>query len=664
MKNIFIVFTIILFLLSCINAEIDNNPSDTKYSLKLSVESNDLVVTAIPGDNVKFSLSVQGVAPLKSMVFYADEIFFDISGIQNKTPPYKVDITSFIIDKNSPEKTILCKVVAKTMDGMFVTSNVIPVKVLDMKPPEIIKFEKDQSPVDSIVSDSPFSILVEAQDLNTGIGKVELFDANNLIATKYSDNISEKYFSRRYNFVAPKMNCGVVQMVLRVYDNSYQQNFVEKVLLLKINGHPFDEDAPVLSFLSPSQNSNVSIGEKIDITVKAEDDCSLVDKIYYFTSFDQQVYTIDVVNKKRVVEEMFNITVPDSLKDGEEFSIYSWADDTNNPKHGSKDNAVELKLVALGRDIPVVYISSPSDNTSVNVGDKISITGNAISNRYQIKEISLRMSGSYTETRKSIISPPQASATFNFDFTIPSTLKSGDQIVIYVDAKDNSSSETIGTAGPVRLNVVSKRPEVQIISPSEGTVFYPSGTISTVVFAQSENQPITSIFYHIEGIEGISVDDTYVLSSPQKSFSKTFTYKLPDDVSEGQLVITASALDKDNAKGEANPVTVKVVDNIKPIASVTSPAYNSYVDAGSTFDLIVKAEDKNSMVAEIDASVISPYTDSKKLLINKKSDEVTFTFTVPDNLVSNQIITIQVYAIDDSSMSNRSEVVQWRLRVR
>jgi hypothetical protein len=135
-------------------------------------------------------------------------------------------------------------------------------------------------------------------------------------------------------------------------------------------------------------------------------------------------------------------------------------------------------------------------------------------------------------------------------------------------------------------------------------------------------------------------------------------------VSEGKLVITASALDNDNAKGEANPVTVKVVDNIKPIVSVTSPAYNSYVDAGSTFDLIVKAEDKNSMVAEIDASVISPYTDSKKLLINKKSDEVTFTFTVPDNLVSNQIITIQVYAIDDSSMSNKSEVVQWRLRVR
>ncbi len=663
MRNVIIGLLLLYTIIGCINAELKTESGETKYSLKLLPESKDLVLTALPGDNVRFTLMVEGVAPLKGMMFYAGEKFIDIAGTQNRTPPYQIEITGFIIDKNSSEETLLCKVVAETNEGMFVTSNIVVVKVIDMNSPQIVKFEKDQTPSDSIVSDSPFSVIVETQDLNTGISRIELYDANNLLTTKIDESVSGKYVNKRYNFVAPLMNCGVVQLVLRVYDDSSQKNFAEKRLLLKINGHPFDENAPDISFISPEQKSSVSIGENITIRVRGEDDCSLVDKIYYYTSFDEQVYTVNVVNKKRVVEEDIVFRVPDSLRDQEEFSVYVWAEDTNDPKHGSRDNAAELKLVASGRDVPQVVIISPQDNVSVAAGDKVVVSGTAISKRYQIKEVALRITGSYSETRKIQLNPAQATATFSFDVNIPANLKAGDQILIYVDAKDNSSAESTGSAGPVRVNIINQKPQVQILSPSEDDIFYPSSNIGTTVFAQSSNVSIKSVSYHIEGIEGITVDETFTLPVPQKSVSKIFSYKLPDDVPEGNLYITASATDTSENQGKSGSTRIMVVDNVKPLASVVSPAYNSLVDAGSVVELVVRAEDKNSLVAEIDANVISPYNDQKKMIINKKSDEVTFSFSIPDTLMSNQIITIQVFALDDSSLSNKSEVVQWRLRV-
>ncbi len=665
MKSIAIILIMFIFnFFACVNAEIKEGGKEAKYILNLVTESKDLVLTVLPGDNIKFSLEVQGVAPLKNMIFYAGDKFFDITGIQNKTPPYKIDISNFTIDQNSKEETILCKVVGETNNGMFLTSNVVVVKVLDMNPPQIVKFEKDQTPFDSIISDSQFSVIVEVQDLNTGVKKIELYDANNFITTGYSETFSEKYVSRRYNFIAPRMNCGIVQLVLRVYDNSSQENMVEKRLILKINGHPFDESAPAVSFLSPEQNAGVSIGENIIIKVRAEDDCSLVDKIYYYTSLDDQVYTIDIINKKRIVEEDIQYLVPVSLNDGDEFSIFVWADDTNNPKHGSSDNAVELKLIASGNDIPTVSILSPQDNANISAGDILKINGTAISNRYQIKEVDLRFQGSYSEIRTNLINPPQATVQFSYDFNVPSTLNDGDQILIYVDAKDNSTSETVGTAGPVRINIVSQKPVIQILSPSANDLFYPLGTINTSVFAQSSNTAITKVSYHIEGIEGVSVDETYTPPTSQKTVSTTFLYKLAEDIPEGDLYITAEAEDKNGNKGSTQPVNIKVVDNVKPLVTVLSPPNNSFVDAGSSVDLVVKAEDKNSQIYEIDANVVSPYSDSKKLLINKKSDEVTFTFNIPDTVVSNQIITIQIFAYDDSSLSNKSDVIQWRLRVR
>ncbi|MGC8927191.1 MAG: Ig-like domain-containing protein [Myxococcota bacterium] len=664
MRNNIAIALLLISLLGCVNAEIKESDVEKKYSLTLIPESNDLVLTALPGDNIKFKLKVEGLSPLKNMVFYADSDFIDISGIQNKTPPYQVEITNFFIDKNSPEKRILCKVVGETIDGMFVTSNTVIVKVIDMNAPQIIKFAKEQSPVDTIISDSTFSIIVEAQDLNSGISKIELYDANNYIRTKILDVFTEKYVSRRYNIVAPQNICGIVQMVLRVYDASSQSNFSERSLLLKINGHPFDENAPEVSFVSPEQNSTANIGETINIRVKAEDDCSLVNRLHYFTSYDEQDHIVNIVNPMRVVEEVIPLIVPQTLSDGEEFSFFVWAEDTNNPVHGSKDNAIELRLVASGKDIPSVVINSPQDNINVSIGDKINISGTAISKRHQIKEITLRLGGSYTEVRNNQLSPPQATVSFRFDFTIPQTLKSGDQILIYVDAKDDSSSESIGTAGPVRLNVVAQKPIVQILSPTNNDIFYPLGTIGTSVFAQSQVSSIVSISYHLSGIEGVAVDETFTPAPPQKSISTTFNYKLPEDVPEGTLNISAEALDKENNKGISEIINVKVIDNIKPVISVKSPPYNSLVDAGSSVDIVVNVEDKNSNVAEVDANVISPYTDYRKLLINKKSDEVKFTFNIPDNLLSNQIITIQIFAFDDSTLNNKSEVIQWRLRVR
>ncbi len=664
MKKVLFVFCIMLYVFACVDAEIKSRDGENMYSITLSTESKDLIVTALPGENVKFKVYVEGPSPLRNIVFFADSTQIDITGIQNKNPPYNIDVTSFTIDKNSEEKTIFCKVVGTTLDGMYVNSNILTIRVLDIDPPVIVKYEKDQKPSDSIVSDSPFSITVEAQDINSGIGKVEISDANNLIYEKYSEEFKGKYFSKKYSFTAPKLNCGIVQMNLKVCDNSTQKNCVEKNLLLKINGHPFDENAPSLTFIKPEQNSTVSIGENLYITVRAEDDCSLINKIFYYTSFDSQINAIEVINKKRIVEEDLTIAIPSNLEDGQEFSVFVWAEDTNDPPRGSADNAVELKLVATGKDIPEVVINNPADNASVSIGDKVVISGVASSNRYAIKEIELRITGAYQENRKTVISPPQATALFSFDFTIPSVLKSGDQLSIYVDAKDNSVSESVGTGGPVRLNIVALKPQIQIIAPANNDVFYPSGTITTTVFAQSSNSSIKSVSYHIEGIEGITVDETFVPTVPQKTLNKTFAYKVSEDVPEGELTISAEAADLNDIKGDAQPVMVKIVDNIKPLVSITSPPYNSQVDAGSSFDLVVKVEDMNSLVYEVDANVISPYNDSKKLIVNKKSDEITFTFNVPDTLISNQIIMIQIYAIDDSSLSNKSEVVQWRLRVR
>lgn len=664
MRKIIGYACMLLYLYGCVDAEIKDRDNEERYSIGLTTESQDLINTAVPGENVRFKIKVTGPSALNSMTFYADSTRIDIPDINNKRPPYAIDLTSFTIDKNSPEKTIFCKVVATTMDGMYVNSNVLAIRVLDTEPPLIVKFEKDQQPLDSIISDSPFSIIVEAQDMNTTIGKVELADLNNVVSQKYSESFSGKYFNKRFSFVAPRLNCGIVQMILKVCDSSIQQNCVEKSLLLKVNGHPFDENAPVLTYLSPQPHSTVTIGDTLYIKVSAEDDCSLVNNIYYYTSFDSQVKKVDIVNKKRIVEEDIAIPIPTTLHDGQEFSVFAWADDTNDPPRGSNDDAVELKLVATDIDLPKVVINNPADNTSVSVGDDIAINGVASSTKYQIKEIVLRLTGSYEETRQAIINPPQETAIFSFNFTIPSDLKSGDQIIIYVDAKDNSISESVGTAGPVRLNIMAQRPIVQIIYPSDNDIFYPLGAINTTVFAQSSTSSIKSIFYHIEGIEGVTVDETYTPSLPQKSVNKTFVYSLPEDVTEGELVISAEAVDSNDIHGTARPVMVKIVDNVKPLVSVTSPPYNSQVDPGSTFDLTVKVEDKNSLVYEVYANVVSPYNDSKKLVINKKSDEVNFNFTVPDTLVSNQVIIIQVYAIDDSSLANQSEVVQWRLRVR
>ncbi|MCX7944697.1 MAG: hypothetical protein N2746_09350 [Deltaproteobacteria bacterium] len=664
MKKFIAICVVVIGVFSCINAELKEGKEEDKYVLKLIPESKDLIISAIPGETIKFTLKVDGLAPLRNMVFIAGKRFFDIAGVQNRTPPYQVEITNFTVDKDSNEESIFCKVIAETNEGLFVVSNVVIVRILDMSPPQIIKFEKDQSPSDIIYSDSTFSILVEAQDLNSGISKIELMDLSNYITTKISEKVDEKYVSRRYRLVAPKRNCGVVQLLLRVYDGSLQVNFVEKRLLLKINGHPFDENAPVLTFISPAYGSFVSINEKIDVKLKAEDDCSLVDKVYYYFSYNEQVNVIDVVNKKRVVEEEFSFIVPDKLKNGESFSIYAWAEDTNNPKHGSIENAVELRLFASVTDVPKVVIISPQDNASFSIGDKISIYGTATSGRYQIKEITLRISGAHSEERKISIAPPQPLVSFNFDFIIPSNLKAGDQLIIYVEATDNSESETKGTSSPVRVNVVNPRPVVKILSPSNGDVFYPLSIINMTIFSQSSNLSIKSISYHIEGIEGVDVEETYELPIPQRSITKDFSYKLFSEIAEGTLSIVATAVDTANNEGKSDTIQVKVIDNVKPIVNVISPVYNSYVDPGSTLELTVKVEDKNSFVSEVNANIISPYNDFKKLLINKKSDEVIFSFNIPDSLVSNQVITIQVYAVDDSSLSNKSEVVQWRLRVR
>lgn len=659
----FLIVILPFYIVSCINAELKRE-EESKYLLHLRPESNEPFLTALPGDNVKFRLRVEGEAPLKSLVFYGGSKLIDIPGIQNRTPPYQIDITAFTIDKDSPEETILCKVIGETNEGFYISSNVVIINVLDMIRPQLIKFTKDQSPVDIVYSDSPFSVIVEAQDLNSGISKIELFEENNIITTKYSESVSGKYVSKRYNFVTPLMSCGVITLVLRVYDNSSHKNVIEEKLILRINDRPFDLEAPTLSFISPSQDSFVSIDENIVIKIKAEDDCSLVDAIYYYTSYDEQVFSVDIKEKKRVVEEEIIFRVPAFLKDGESFKIYAWAEDSFENKHSSRDNPSMLRLIASSKDIPQIVVISPQDNTTVSAGEKVSVIGIAVSKKYQIKEVNLKIAGAYTDVRKLELNPPKATAQFNFEIDIPSTLKNGDQILIYIEAKDNSINETVGSIGPIRINIVEQTPVVEILSPSRDSMFYPLSVITTTIFAQSSTYAIKSIEYHIEGIEGVNISDTFNLSLPQKSVTKSFDYKLPDDIGEGELFISATALDTSNNQGKSEIIRVKVVDNIKPQVIVISPPYNSFINAGSEVELIVRAEDKNSLVAEINANIISPYNDSKKLLINKKSDEVTFTFTIPDTLVSNQVITFQIYAIDDSSLSNKSEVVQWRLRVR
>ena len=238
---------------------------------------------------------------------------------------------------------------------------------------------------------------------------------------------------------------------------------------------------------------------------------------------------------------------------------------------------------------PVIHILSPSDNTSVEKGDFVSVSVGATDTIGGVTGLFIETSGETLHSDTHQISPPAASVTQAFSFTVSNDAAVGGVIPVSVWAVDGSGN--ISNVAAISLPVVDETPpQVTIVEPIQQAPYNFGDTVDILVDAQDASG-ISEIRFETFG--AISESDVETIPNATEA-GVSFSFVVPYGLTDPNVEIYAYALDIHGNEGMAIPVDIILTDaDITPpgthVTSVSDPG--SGTTAAVAYEITSGSED-------------------------------------------------------------------------
>jgi hypothetical protein len=393
-----------------------------------------------------------------------------------------------------------------------------------------------------------------------------------------------------------------------------------------------DRTPPSVSITEPVSAKIINIGSMENITGEAQDNGKITSLLLSCNSGDSW---INVLSSLDGTQWSYNWNTQ-GLAAGSRTLIINASDGTYYDIYSVDVNMVDTES-------PSITISSPSDDTQINLGNTITISGSAVDN-VEIKELRLKTSeGNWINILPNLFGE---SWSYSWD-TTGNTLGT---YSISIKASDGTNDDTES----IRIELVdSQPPSLGITQPGQGTELNCGETISITGFA-SDNNEISVLEISID--EENWIDILPDLEDGNWGFSWDTT-----GLASGLYTVSVRTSDGINTQ-VTETLQIRLIDNVDPVLEIISPALSDEYEIGDMVVIEGKVTDDVS-VTEFSISLDSglswvdlyPDLDSKGKWsylwdtsgLNKGQHTILFRMSDGSNEVEDQMV-LELKGEDDS----------------
>lgn len=226
---------------------------------------------------------------------------------------------------------------------------------------------------------------------------------------------------------------------------------------------------------------------------------------------------------------------------------------------------------------PVVTLTAPANNATINQGTVINLTANATDNGSVAK---VEFYDGNTKIGEDITSP------YSFAWNGASAGSHS----LTARATDNQNATTTSAVVTITVTGTNTPPTISITAPANNAQFAAGATVTITATAADANGAISKVEF-FDGAAKLGEDT----SSPY-----SFAW---NNVAAGSHALTAKATDNQNAATTSAAVTVTVTaapSNAAPTVSIASPVNNSQLTTGSNVTITATASDANGTVSKVE----------------------------------------------------------------
>ncbi len=221
--------------------------------------------------------------------------------------------------------------------------------------------------------------------------------------------------------------------------------------------------------------------------------------------------------------------------------------------------------------LPTVSITSPADGTGFITGTVVNIAATAADAGGSVTGVEFFVDGVSVGTDNTA------------PYTATYTGVIGSHTITAV-ATDNEGATT--TSSSVIINVQNNpAPNVAITAPAAAAGFI-TGDVVNITATATDNGSVTQVQFFVDGVS-VGTD----LTSP---YAATYTATL------GNHTITAVATDDLGLTATSTAVSISVVNNLPPTATLTSPLFTSLFTAPDVVNVSANASDPDGTVAQVE----------------------------------------------------------------
>ena len=501
---------------------------------------------------------------------------------------------------NVPVGTYSLTAVATDNKGLTTTSTAVSINVFANTGPSVAL----TSPVANAQFKAPASIAITANatDADGTVTKVAFYRGTTLLGT---------VTTAPYTFNWTNVAIGTYSLTAKATDNN---GVVTTSTAVSVN--VVANTGPSVALTSPVANAQFKAPASIAITANATDADGTVTKVAFYRG----TTLLGTVTTAPYTFNWTNVAIGT-------YSLTAKATDNNGVVTTS--TAISVKVVA--NLPPSVSITSPVANAQFNAPANIAMAATATDAGGTISKVDFYNGTTLLRT--------VTAAPYTFNWTnVPAGTYS-----LTAKATDNSGATTTSTAVSVTVKVVANLPpSVSITSPVANTQFNAPANIAISATATDANGTISKVdFYNGTTLLGSKTTAPY-----------TFNWT---NVPAGTYSLTAKATDNSGATttSTAVSVTVKVVANLPPSVSITSPVANTQFNAPANIAISATATDANGTISKVD------FYNGTTLLGSKTAAPYTFNWTnVPVGTYS-----LTAKATDNSGATTTSTAVSVTVKV-
>ena len=334
---------------------------------------------------------------------------------------------------------------------------------------------------------------------------------------------------------------------------------------------------PTVSLTSPSNNSNVVVGQPVTLTASATASTG--------TTLSGVQFKVNGTNLgSPVTSAPFTTTWTPTVAGT--YSLTATVTDSV----GAIVTSTAVTATAATNQSPTVTVTSPNNNASINLGQAQTLTATASDIDGSVASVQFKVNG--TNVGSAITSAPYS---VSWTPTAPGAAN------ITAVATDNLGATT--TSAAVAVTVANQSPTITITSPNNGaTVTTTSGTTLTAT-ASDPDGTIASVQFKIDGVN---------FGSPITSAPYTLSWT---PTTTGSHAITAVATDNFGATTTSATVTVTATNQPTPTVTASAPkaglineAQTLAATATISGDTIASVQFKVDTVNQGAADTTSPYS--------------------------------------------------------